>query len=277
MDSGLTGNLDGPDFFCVGMAKAGTGWLYSNCRHHPDFWMPPIKELHYLDREIPNIKKIKRGRTEKDRAFMAEIDAANNQPRDFDRYVRFFRFKDGLLSGDVSPTYAIMQDDAIAMTMNRFPKLKVILLVRDPISRAWSHFSMLVRSGKALRSTLENADEFRELLKESKVAIKGEPSRIYERWSAHVPDEQMRVYFYDDISEDPPKVMERIFTFLGADPKKETERDAAENRKSGKEKVELTPAVRQVLLDRYGQELQDCAKVLGGPAIEWARKYGVTV
>jgi hypothetical protein len=38
-----------PDFLCVGAQKAGTSWLYHQLTLHPDFWMPPIKELHYFD------------------------------------------------------------------------------------------------------------------------------------------------------------------------------------------------------------------------------------
>src|SRR5205085_9115453 len=40
----------GPDFLCMGAQRAGTGWLYEQLRNHPDFWMPPLKELHYFDR-----------------------------------------------------------------------------------------------------------------------------------------------------------------------------------------------------------------------------------
>jgi hypothetical protein len=35
---------DGPDFLCVGVPKAGTGWLFDQLNAHPDFWMPPVKE-----------------------------------------------------------------------------------------------------------------------------------------------------------------------------------------------------------------------------------------
>ena len=40
----------GPDFFCIGAQKGGTRWLYDQLQLHPDFWMPPVKELHYFDR-----------------------------------------------------------------------------------------------------------------------------------------------------------------------------------------------------------------------------------
>ena len=46
--NGVTGDAR-PDFLCVGAQKAGTSWLYRQLEPHPDFWMPPLKELHYLD------------------------------------------------------------------------------------------------------------------------------------------------------------------------------------------------------------------------------------
>jgi hypothetical protein len=38
-----------PDFLCVGAQKGGTSWLYRQLERHPDFWMPPVKEFHYLN------------------------------------------------------------------------------------------------------------------------------------------------------------------------------------------------------------------------------------
>lgn len=58
---------EGPDFLCIGMGKAGTGWLYDQCAHHPDFWMPPIKEIHYLDREQPNLRAARRSLRRRDK------------------------------------------------------------------------------------------------------------------------------------------------------------------------------------------------------------------
>jgi hypothetical protein len=46
--NGVIGNAC-PDFLCVGAQKAGTSWLYRQLEPHPDFWMPPVKELHYFD------------------------------------------------------------------------------------------------------------------------------------------------------------------------------------------------------------------------------------
>ena len=101
--------VEGPDFLCIGMSKAGTGWLYLQLRYHPDFWMPPIKELQYLDREVPKVAKAKRllirhtefsaRRLEKKRIgkseiqFTEELCAAHGEPMNLDFYASIFRFK----------------------------------------------------------------------------------------------------------------------------------------------------------------------------------------
>jgi len=38
-----------PDFLGIGAQKSGTTRLYQNLAAHPQIWMPPVKELHYLD------------------------------------------------------------------------------------------------------------------------------------------------------------------------------------------------------------------------------------
>ena len=63
-----------PDFLCVGAQKGGTSWLYRQLEPHPDFWMPPMKELHYLD----NLNRTKRqhpprSNDERDACFVESI------------------------------------------------------------------------------------------------------------------------------------------------------------------------------------------------------------
>src|SRR5436309_1488729 len=56
----VSSTAEGPDFICVGMPKAGTDWLLDQVQYHPDFWMPPVKGLHYLNRGRPGLKDAER-------------------------------------------------------------------------------------------------------------------------------------------------------------------------------------------------------------------------
>src|SRR5436190_21297048 len=149
----------GPDFVCIGMPKAGTGWLFDQLRFHPDFWMPPVKEIDYLHRPFPALKHANkllsrvsrsadRGRTDKamdgtELAFVTEAVALTGQKMDVGRYAQLFRHKGHLISGDISPDYSSMNSDQIEQVAKHLPHLRIILLVRDPVSRAWSHISLL--------------------------------------------------------------------------------------------------------------------------------------
>ncbi len=284
---------EGPDFLCIGMGKAGTGWIYDQCQHHPDFWMPPIKEIHYLDREFPRrtpgrtlkrpvdvaqAKREKQGKRrleERDYVFMREMAAFKGQPMDLERYAAMFRFKGNQLSGDVTPSYGAIEEDIVARVMTRFPHLKIFLMLRDPVSRAWSHFSMKHRGAKIPTATLREPDKFREMLATSKVTVTGSPAQIYRKWIRHVPTENFRYYFFEDLMSDPKVVSEDVLRFLGCDPARNPV-DAARNRKAEKPKIEITEDIRAILAEHFADEILDSAEIFGGHAATWPAKYGLT-
>src|SRR5881296_3927906 len=102
----VTGNA-GPDFICVGPQKGGTSWLYQQLESHPDFWMPPIKELHYFDKLSRTKTALPRPRDERDLCFLEGIRSLSGQSHiDLENYARLFESKGSLLSGDISPTYS---------------------------------------------------------------------------------------------------------------------------------------------------------------------------
>src|SRR3954451_6124111 len=112
--NGFTGEAC-PDFLCVGAQKAGTSWLYRQLEPHPDFWMPPVKELHYLD----NLNRTKRhgpprSNDDRDACFVESIkDMSMRSHIDLDRYGRLFCHKGRLLSGDISPAYSTLSDEIL--------------------------------------------------------------------------------------------------------------------------------------------------------------------
>lgn len=284
----------GPDFLCIGMGKAGTGWLYDQLQHHPGFWMPPIKEIHYLDRDFPRVVsaqrmltkprerteqiQIQRGRRalhDRDFAFLKEAGGAKGNAMDLDFYAALFRFKDGLLSGDITPSYCTLEEETIRDVMTAFPQLKIVLLVRDPVARAWSHFSMKKRGQKVKEDELLDPQQFREMLEDSKAVRTGSPSPLAIRWLRHVPPAQFRFYFFDDLVSDPDGLKRDVLEFLGAGISDTGGAAADYNRKADKPKLEMTAASRDILVEVFGEELRAAAKLFGGHAVEWAKRYRV--
>lgn len=282
----------GPDFLCIGMGKAGTGWLYDSLKRHPDFWLPPFKEIRYLDRDVPKTsraqQKIKKSESrlnkaraaqgkrpydERDFAFVRDVYAASGKPLDYQVYGNFFRHKQGQMSGDVTPGYGTMTDERIAAVMKAFPKLKVILLVRDPISRAWSHFCMKLRRDLVDKTDLLKPEGMRTLLGKPNSGANDRPSQIARNWARHVPQGQFRSFFLDDIQTEPDRVIREILEFLGADLGKPAE--PAGNRKAEMAKIALPDDIRAVLIGHFADELRQCADYFGGPAVGWLQKYGL--
>ena len=272
-----------PDFFCIGAQKAGTGWLYEQLRSHPDFWMPPLKELHYFDRLWRSERKAERTqvarkdtRDERDIRFLEAMESLSAHAEiDLKGYTQLFAPKGALLSGDITPGYSLLQDEIIDRIVRHFPTLKVIFLARDPVERAWSHLSMWVRHKSIKPFDVTDVDEVTRNLLRPEVLVRSHPSKIVARWRRYVRPELFRVYFFDDLKRNPIKLRRSILGFLGADPEKPSGVLAADhNSKAKLEKLPLTDEMRSHVARFFEQELKACAAELGGPALEWPARYG---
>ena len=99
---------------------------------------------------------------------------------------------------------------------------------------------------------------------------------IVARWRRHVAADQLRIFFFDELQNNPAELRHSVIAFLGGDPEKpsgrlrpETNSDAAEK------KLPLSPEVRTKLAMFFARELQACAAELGGPATTWPARYGL--
>jgi hypothetical protein len=101
------------------------------------------------------------------------------------------------------------------------------------------------------------------------------PSKIVRRWRHYVRPDLFRVYFFDDLKENPGELRRAILSFLGADPDKPRgPLNADYNGQAGREKLRLTDRVRSALAQFFKEELKACAAELGGPARNWPARYG---
>jgi hypothetical protein len=269
-----------PDFLCVGAQKAGTSWLYRQLEAHPDFWMPPLKELHYLD----NLTRTKRpyaprSSDERDATFLENIaDLSMRSHIDLESYGRLFCHKGPHLSGDISPAYSTLNDEIIERVMDHFPDLKVVFIARDPVERAWSQLSMGVRLGTINPFDATNPEEVVCNLLNPGVLVRSHPSKVVARWKRYVRPEQFRIYFFDDLKENPAELRRSIVHFLGGDPDKPSGGlNPQDNSDTGRDKLRLTAQVRYRIAQFFERELRACATQLGGHAKSWPARYGFSL
>ena len=269
-----------PDFLCVGAQKGGTSWLFHQLTLHPDFWMPPVKEVHYFD-SMSRVerKNPPRCKDERDQWFMARLAELSALPYiDLDTYSELFAAKKKLLSGDITPAYSMLNDELIEKIVGYFPNLKVIFLARDPVDRAWSQLSMGVRLGNIPAFDSTNPAEVLRNLLSPGVFFRSYPSKSVKRWRRYVHPDLFRIYFFDDLKENPVEMRRSILSFLGADPGKPSGSLKADyNGQGGKEKLPLTEKVRARVAQFFEHELKACAVELGGRAKSWPARYGFSL
>jgi hypothetical protein len=269
-----------PDFLCVGAQRAGTTWLYRQLNSHPDFWMPPVKELHYFD-QLSKTKRgsLRRNRDERDLRFFESIKNLSARSYiDLDDYARLFEAKGSLLSGDITPAYSMLNDEIIQRIVSYFPSLKVIFLARDPVERVWSQLSLAVRSNMIRPFDVNDVCEVTRNLLHPGVLLRSHPSKIVARWRRYVNPDLFRLYFFDELETNPAELRRSTLRFLEADPDKPPRRPTVDHKSDGaKEKLRLTEKMRSHLAQFFEKELHACAVELGGPAREWPARYGFSL
>jgi alginate O-acetyltransferase complex protein AlgJ len=195
-----------PDFLIIGTMKGGTTVLHDFINEHELVVPAEKKEIHY---------------------FSLYSD------EEVEWYKKHFPKIEGKLVGDASPSYFDMAN-SIAIPKNikkLLPGVKLILIVRNPVERAISHFSHLCRVNKI--PILANMDvneffgrSFLDALRQtstidyylSLVLSFSTYSRKYKNYLNVFDKEQLLVIKNEDLLRDPQNVMKRVFEFLELSP-----------------------------------------------------------
>ena len=123
-----------PDFLGIGAQKAGTTWLYENLRRHPQMYLPNTKEIHYFDWY-----------------FYKSIHWYCKH---------FMAVEKNKLKGEITPCYSTLSENKIKLIHKINPQLKIILILRNPIERAWSQAVMNLAKKANTKSNLAIVDLF---------------------------------------------------------------------------------------------------------------------
>lgn len=179
------------DFVGVGAARCGTTWLAACLAEHPSVQLPDRKELHYFNSERKYEPRL---------GWLAE---------------RFDAPAAGRLRGEFTPRY-LLSERALDRIAGHFPRARILVLLRDPVDRAWSQYSYfrLVKKKEPERD-FERALEGR--YREDYVA-KGRYGTALTRLFERFPRERVWVGRYETIRDDPAALLRSLFAFLEIDP-----------------------------------------------------------
>jgi len=197
-----------PHFIILGGMKCGSTALYQYLIQHPDIVGASVKEVHFFD---------------------------NRFDRGLSWYRKHFPLKASLgsrLTGEASPSYIF--HPAVAERIKLvLPDVKLIVLLRNPVDRAYSHYHHTLRKGYEKLS-------FKDAIESEPERLNGERERILadasyrsptfaafsyvtrgiyweqlERYYQHFDRSQILVLKSEDLFYDPQSVTNRVSAFLG--------------------------------------------------------------
>lgn len=200
-----------PNFLIVGAAKCGTTALYHYLGQHPEVFLTPIKETNFFAQKGKKVDfNGPKDNLGNHRRTITEIVDYNNQ---------FINVTDEKAIGEICPSYLYFKD-APKNIKEHIPEVKIIAILREPVSRAFSAWVHLTRDG---REHLSFSD-----------AIVDEPRRIKDSWSGiwhyieagkyygqlkryydSFPKENIKVIIYEDFKKNPLRVYKEICDFIG--------------------------------------------------------------
>jgi hypothetical protein len=185
-----------PNFFVIGAPKAGTTTFYYYLKQHPQIFMSPTKEPHFFD---------------------------YNFHEGVEYYVQtFFRGAERYLArGEASPSYLMLGEVVIprirSVYQGEIPKF--IILLRDPVARAWSHYLHRVRvqhETEDFQTAL--ALEERRRQGSDRLWIGYYSDGLYAKqlktWFHYFPREHFLILFSEEFSSQAETTLDRVFAFL---------------------------------------------------------------
>ena len=128
-----------PDFLIVGPQRTGTTWLFHNLKSHPEIFLPKEKELYYFSTlGMPDHRRFRFPYLEDYLGVMADTPRSTFK-RNYDSLRKVGRFYSPRIRGEATASYAALPEEVIREIATLNPEIKAILMIRDPLERAWSH------------------------------------------------------------------------------------------------------------------------------------------
>lgn len=210
----------GPDYIIIGAEKSGTSSLYHYLRRHPAMLPPIEKEIDFFDMEY-------------DQGLNWYLAHFPPMPQSMPQSMPP---SGNWLTGETSANYLYSQA-APQRILEHFPKVKLIVLLRDPIERTVSRYNMMVRNGAEKRSFKA---AIQQEIQRLQMAIQGDKihwqalngnrhlgNSLYyyhlKRWLDYFPREQLLIVPSEALFNQPEKMLHQLYIKLGLEPNPQQE------------------------------------------------------
>lgn len=185
-----------PTFLGIGSQKCASTWLYMVLKAHPEIHVSKRKELQFFSTEFVH--------------------------KDMEWYLNHFKSEKNTpikhIRGEISPQYCRLSSHRVQSIAKLFPNLKIVLIIRHPLQRAWSQ--AIYDLGKNYNRNLESVSENEFLLYVERWRSKAfsDYVRTIKIWRQAFGADAVLVVLKDEIDTDKEKVIRKILTHIGANP-----------------------------------------------------------
>lgn len=223
-----------PSFIGLGAQKCASTWLFDVLAGHPQVGLAEPKEIDF---------------------FSYWYDFG------FQWYERHFSGSGKSAVGEISPSY--FHNPLAPRRLHDYaPDARLIVLLREPVSRAESNHRHEVRIGHLNGEDLS----FEYGLQNNPSYIdQGRYATHLERWYRHFPRQQVMVVLVDDVQADARRVAREVFAFLGI---AQDYVPAAASRAANVSRMQRFPQ-----LDDFRKAAHDRVRQLGGESL-WSLAAG---
>ena len=251
------------DFIVAGAQKSGTTALHYFLRKHPQIALPDRQELHFFD----------------------DDEIFSQQPVDYELLHRHFRKRPVRLlpvrlglAGEVTPSYLYWKP-AMERIWNYNRQIKLVILLRNPIDRAFAHWNMQRFKDREPLGFLDALKEeprriAQPLTIESRrfaYVDRGFYSRQLDRVFKFFRREQVHVVKFEDFRDRKQETLDGIFEFLGVTPLRRV-RD--KDRNIVPYERTMTPDERKYLSEVFLAEITKLEQMLGWDCSDWKGRGG---
>lgn len=239
-------------FLVCGAQKAGTTTLDAYLRQHPGICMANHKELHYFD---------------SDNFFLY-------QHPNYRLYHDFFEPKtDQQIWGETTPIYMYWYSSPRRIWQYN-PEMKLIIILRNPIQRAYSQWNMQQLRGYETLPFLE-AIEIEETRRRESLPYQNRRFSYLDRGYYLEQINRIRNYFPADqilllrsemLKKEPNHVLDQITSFLGIHPYENFNKLELHSRKYS---LPMDQKTHKILLDIYRYQIKEIEKLTGWDCSDW--------
>ena len=270
------------DFLGIGVQKSASSWLWSMLKEHDAIWMPPRKELHYFDRSLTypspsflatdKLSDRLNSNEPHNKLFQNKLSSelgtrVDNSQKDIEWYSNYFLgtysdkwykslFKegDGKIKGEITPAYSILKKEDIEHLKELFPALKVILILRNPIDRAWSQARFyMTRNSFNIDSDI---DELKKFIDSEIQTTRGDYLNMIKSWSSVFSEKNFFIGFYDELIEDKERFIIKICDFLEIESSRIIKSDLLNKKINVSIEIDMNSEIKKYLIDKYYEEIE---------------------